>query len=162
MNIPRWLAWSIVAAWCVHLRNLWPLPNESIAQMAATLVPSTESLPPGALDGLETSLWISWVLWLLIVPAGIAAGLMALYRRRAWLPTFVAASAAYLLLLCPWSLSVTIHGNSFQSFSRFIDHASWTLKQPSILFGTVFFPLFTVAILIYLVAAKLRVREHAI
>jgi hypothetical protein len=162
MNIPRWLAWAIIAAWSAQLTNLWPLPDDTIAQMAATLVASTESVPPSALDGLKASLWLSWILWLVIVPIGIAAGAMALGKRRRWFPVFLVASVAYLAILCPWGFAMTVHGGSFQSLSRFIDHASWVVLRPSLVFGTVVFPLFIIVLSIYLVSVRLRARRHAV
>ena len=159
MAVPKWVGIAITIAWAVQLHTLWPLPNEIAAEMAATAVPSVETLPKGVLESLEWSMWLNWLLWLVVVPVGIASGILAASNRRYWNYLFLTASLVYLLVLCPWRLSWTIHARSFESLERFTQHWSWVVLRPSLIWGSIIFPIVVILGTTYVLARMAMARR---
>ena len=105
----RWFGWALVAAWCLALTHLVPLPPKSIATLAASyqtagngasLKPGGSGLSPEEIERqvkfIKTKVWMEWILKLGLIVSGFAASAATLRGSNAWPLLTAGASSVYL------------------------------------------------------------------
>lgn len=105
----RWFGWSLVAAWCLALTHLVPLPPKSIGALAASyqtagnearMQPGGGGLSPQEIERqvnfIRTKVWIEWILRLSLIVSGFAASAATLRGSKAWPLLTAGTSSVYL------------------------------------------------------------------
>ena len=135
MNGRKWLAVAVIAVWVGQTVNLWPLPSDVFAQMAA----SADAAEAQAMAPYESTLWLSWTIRLLATPPGVASGILLLTNHRKWASILLVTTLAFLLFLRPWHW-LFLYTPLLASVDRAVGRGSWLLGQPLLIFNTVVFP----------------------
>ena len=117
-------------------------------------------ITPAMVEEFEGWFWISMWMWILILLTGSISGLLALRGRQAWRYVFLLGAAIYLLYVPPWSW-FALHGRSLRSVFSLESHARFLLDHPGLTFTTLVFPIFVLALAVYVVARLIKERVNA-
>jgi hypothetical protein len=134
MEKRRWLAWVIIGAWGIQLLMLWPLPQT---------IATSWDLPPDLAVDTERRLWSGWILRAVLAVLGLISGVLLLRLRRAWAPLFLASAGVYVFFYSQW---FSFHAQALESWAAFLTRMSWLWLHPGLLFMTLVFPIFLVAV----------------
>lgn len=101
----RLLAYLFLASWLIQLPALYPLPGDRVASFENPAVTVPKAAPPEApksanqLDVkpvLESELWRSWVINVVIILAGLLSSVLILMRSRMWPLALVLSSLLFV------------------------------------------------------------------
>jgi hypothetical protein len=157
MNKQRWIAVFVIGTWLFQIANLWPLPPQTAAEMVTSLGTGMSE----AIAEMETKLWLGWTIRLLLIPIGVLAGLLLYRQSQKWAGLYLGSAVAYLVYFRVWQW-LPFHVKPLDSVARALDRVSWIVGQPELLFNTLLFPLFLVAVGTYASFELTRKRAHAI
>jgi hypothetical protein len=140
----------ITAMWLGQVTLLWPLPSEAAAQLLVNM----GGRMANEIAYLERSDWISWVVRLVLVCAGVTSAAMLAKRKRSWVFVFVAAAAAYFVAFQPWLMLKILDATSWSWL-----HAVWLLGHLAWIYSIVIFPAFLIVTSAYGVIVMLRYKR---
>ena len=126
MQSHQWLAWVIAAMWLGQAELLWPLPSALAGEMSTTLGGQGSE----AVAQLAAHAWLSWVVRIVLISAGVASAGMLFRRRAQWRRVFLLAGVIFFVWFQPWIY--WIDGPT----------TTWMMRHPGWLFSTLIFPLF--------------------
>lgn len=157
MNKHRWVALIVIGAWLAQIAYLLPLPSQTAAEMTASLGTEVSE----AIAEMEASMWLGWALRLLLIPIGVFAGLLLYRQNPRWAGVYLGSALVYLVFFRAWQW-LPFHAQPLESLPRTLGRVSLMVGNPGLLFTTLLFPLFLVAVGSFAFIELIRKRAHAI
>lgn len=166
----------IVISWMLMVSEIWPLPSESLLRLgqgfAATTATQPEIGKPNVpnnsastgvtqkdidrqLDFVRPKIWIAWSIKLLLILAGLSAGVMAVLSFNGWIVMTLSTSIIYLI---GYALRVEMLGrpiiDSYLSWANVVVNGVPLTGVIQFFVATLLLPVFHLWLVIYITNAR--------